>query len=221
MYHHISEPPSGANAVERDLSVSPARFEEQLNYLKGAGYETISTIDLIYHLTLGAPLPARPVIITFDDGYDDNYTNAFPLLQKYEFTATFYVVTDYIDRGLSRYMTWDQIEEMAGGGMEIGSHSRDHPDMRGRSADFLVWQILGSKQTLESHIGRPVHAFSYPSGAYDDRVIEVLRSAHFWAAVTTVQGATHHSNGIFQLTRIRVRGGDSLYRFEKKLNLNW
>jgi peptidoglycan/xylan/chitin deacetylase (PgdA/CDA1 family) len=221
MYHHVIDPGPSANSLEKDLSVLPVRFEQQLSYLKDAGYETISTTDLIYHLTLGAPLPAKPIIITFDDGYADNYIHAFPLLQKYGFSATFYVVTDYVDRGLSRYMTWEQIEEMAASGMEIGSHSRDHPDLRGKPYEYLVWQILGSRQTIEAHVGRPIHAFSYPSGAYDDFAVQVVRSAHFWGAVTTAQGATHTSDDIFELRRIRVRGTDSLHLFTKKLHLDW
>ena len=193
MYHHIVEPLASANAVERDLSVLPERFEQQLSYLKDAGYETISTIDLVYHLTFGAPLPAKPIIITFDDGYVDNYTNAYPLLQEYGFSATFYIVTDYVDRGLTRYMTWDQIEEMAAGGMQIGSHSRDHPDMRGKPYDYLVWQILGSQQTLETHIGEPIHAFSYPSGAYDDFAIQGLALREFLERRDHGAGGhTHH-----------------------------
>lgn len=221
MYHHIADPPAGAKAVERDLSVSPARFEEQLRYLREAGYQSITTTDLVYHLTLGRPLPPKPVIITFDDGYRDVYTNAFPLLQKYGFTATIYVITDFVDRELTPYLTWPQIEEMYAAGMEFGAHSRDHPDLRRKSYDFLVWQILGPKQTLEAHLPAPVRTFSYPSGAYDQHVIDVLRSAHYWCAVTAEQGATHTSDGLFTLSRIRVRRSDTLETFRKKLELDW
>ena len=221
MYHHIAEPPSGSDSVERDLSVSPAKFEQQLRFLSESGYETISTIDLVSHLALDRPLPAKPIIITFDDGYSDNYTGAFPLLQQYGYAATFYIITDYVDRGLLRYMTWNQIEAMADQGMEIGSHSRDHPDMHGKPYDYLVWQILGSQQTLEAHLNAPVRTFSFPSGSYDDFSIQVLESTHFWVAVTTGQGATHSTEGLFKLKRIRVRGGDSMDRFQKKLSLDW
>ncbi|MBC7241338.1 MAG: polysaccharide deacetylase family protein [Anaerolineae bacterium] len=221
MYHHIADPPAGAKAVERDLSVSPARFEEQLRHLRDAGYQSISTVDLVYHLTLGTSLPAKPVIITFDDGYRDIYTNAFPLLRAYGFTATVYVITDFVDRGLTPYLTWPQIEEMYAAGIEFGAHSRDHPDLRRRSYDFLVWQILGPKQTLEAHLPAPVRTFSYPSGGYDQHVIDVLRSAHYWCAVTAEQGATHSSDGLFTLSRIRVRRADTLETFRKKLELDW
>lgn len=221
MYHHVADPPANAKAVERDLSVSPTRFEEQLRYLREAGYQPISTVELVYHLTLGTPLPTKPVIITFDDGYRDVYTNAFPLLQKYGFTATIYIITDFVDRGLTPYLTWPQIEEMWAAGMEFGAHSRDHPDLRRKSYDFLVWQILGPKQTLEAHLPAPVRTFSYPSGAYDQHVIDVLRSAHYWCAVTAEQGATHSSDGLFTLSRIRVRRADTLETFRRKLELDW
>lgn len=221
MYHHIADPPANAKAVERDLSVSPARFEEQLRHLREAGYQSISTVELVYHLTLGTPLPPKPIIITFDDGYRDVYTNAFPLLQKYGFTATIYVITDFVDRGLTPYLTWPQIEEMGAAGMEFGAHSRDHPDLRRKPYDFLVWQILGPKQTLEAHLPAPVRTFSYPSGAYDQHVIDVLRSAHYWCAVTAEQGASHSSDGLFTLSRIRVRRADTLETFRRKLELDW
>jgi peptidoglycan/xylan/chitin deacetylase (PgdA/CDA1 family) len=221
MYHHVAIAPAGANRVERDLSVSPDSFIQQLTLLKQSGYETISLRDLVYHLNLGRPLPPKPVIITFDDGYVDNGTTALPLLQEFGFSATFFIITDYVDRGLSRYMTWEQIAGLAAAGMEIGSHSRDHPDMRNKKVDYLVWQILGSQQTLEAHVGGPIYAFSYPSGAFDARAIDVLRSAHFWCAVTASQGAIHTTAGAFELARIRVRAGDTLAQFQRKLMLDW
>lgn len=221
MYHHIADPRPGAGAVERDLSVSPARFEEQLRYLREAGYQTITMNDLVCHLTMGSPLPEKPIILTFDDGYRDLYANAFPLLKAYGYTGTIYIITDFVDRGIERYLTWPQIEEMAAAGIEFGAHSRDHADLRGKPNDFLVWQILGSKQTLEAHLQAPVRAFSFPSGSYDENTITVLRSAQYWSAVTSKQGATHPASGLFTLSRIRVRGSDTLGKFTTKLDLEW
>jgi len=221
MYHHITIPPANANRIERDISVSPAAFAEQLRYLKETGYETIYLEDLVYHLTIGRELPPNPVIITFDDSYLDNYTVAFPLLQEYGFAATFFIITDYVDHGLSRYMSWEQIREMEAAGMEIGSHSRDHADLRRRSYDFLVWQLLGSRETLEANLRNPIRAFSYPSGAHDAFVIEVLQSAHYWCAVGIEQGALQSSDRLYNLKRIRVRGSDSLEKFVAKLTLDW
>jgi peptidoglycan/xylan/chitin deacetylase (PgdA/CDA1 family) len=213
MYHHVVNPPAGANAVERDLSVPPAMFTQQLAYLRRAGFETITLLELAQHLTHGAPLPEKPVILTFDDGYADNYTYAFPLLREYGYRATFFVLTDFVDQRRPAYMSWTQIEEMARTGMEFGSHTRDHTDLRRRSYDYLVWQLLGSKQTLEAHLGRPMQVFCYPSGKYDAGVAEVLASAHYVVAVTVDSGSVHAGDGLLHLKRLRVRGGDSLARF--------
>jgi peptidoglycan/xylan/chitin deacetylase (PgdA/CDA1 family) len=105
--------------------------------------------------------------------------------------------------------------------MQFGSHSYDHPDLRGQPPDYLVWQILGSKEAIESRIGEPVRFFSYPSGMYDEGTIAILRSAHFWAAVTTRQGAQQFSARPFQLQRIRVRGDETLNSLAAKLEADW
>lgn len=217
MYHHVGTAPAGVGGLERDLTVSPARFREQLAWLRRAGYESISLLDLVQHLNAGAPLPEKPIIITFDDGYTDAYTEAAPLLVEYGYRATFFIITDFIDRKLPPYMSWEQIVGLEAQGMEIGSHSRDHPDLRRRSIEYLVWQILGSKQTLEAHLKAPVRVFSYPSGRYDEQVIKVLVSAGFLAAVTTETGVNHSGDDLMRLKRIRVRGGDALNVFINRL----
>lgn len=221
MYHYISEPPPDADIYRQDLSVTPENFEAQLRYLAENGYTTITFTDLIYHLTLGRPLPKRPVILTFDDGYRDNFLHAYRQLRRYDSVGTFFVVTGFIDENRPEYLTWGQIRVMHRGGMAFGSHSYTHPDLRGQEVDYLVWQILGSQQALAERIGEPVHFFSYPAGSYDQSVIDVLRSAGFWAAVTTQQGDTHTSDGLFELARIRVRGDDTLDDFAAKLNYDW
>jgi peptidoglycan/xylan/chitin deacetylase (PgdA/CDA1 family) len=221
MYHHIADSPPNADPIRRDLSVSPQAFEAQLRYLVEAGYQPITLRDLIYHLTLGAPLPEKPVILTFDDGYEDNYTNAYPLLKKYGFVGTFFIVTEPVDRGRAGYMSWAQIEIMSTNGMEIGAHSYTHPDLRGKSVDYIIWQAVGSKEAIEARIQQPVRFFSYPSGRYDEQVVNVLYSANFWGAVTIETGTDQSSRWPFELRRIRVQGSDNLKTFALKLNLDW
>ena len=218
MFHYISTPPEGADAIRRDLSTSPERFEAYLRWLKEAGFVTISLHDLILHLTIGYPLPEKPLIITFDDGYEDNYTNAFPLLQKYGFTATFFLITSFLDQGRPEYLSWDQVIELHQAGMEFGAHSYDHPDLRGKSVDYLVWESLGPRQAIEARIGEPVRFFAYPSGKYDQQVIDVIHSAHYWGAVTAHQGIIHRSDRLFELKRIRVHGDYTLERFIKVMD---
>ncbi len=206
MYHYISAPPPGADRYRRDLSVPPDVFRAQMEYLKAQGYQTIALRDLVYALTRGTPLPPKPIVITFDDGYRDNYENAFPVLRELGFTGTFFVLTGPIDQNNPIYMSWDQLREMRAAGMEIGVHSRDHVELRGRSYEYLVWQILGASQAVERQLGFRPEVFSYPSGLYDRRTVEVLRSAHFWAAVTTRGGITHRTEELLTLKRVRVRG---------------
>jgi peptidoglycan/xylan/chitin deacetylase (PgdA/CDA1 family) len=99
MYHYVSAPPVGAGAVRRDLSIAPEAFAEHLAYLQGAGYTAISLGDLVLALQTGAPLPERPVVLTFDDGYRDHYEHAYRLLREYGFTGTFFLTTSLIDQG--------------------------------------------------------------------------------------------------------------------------
>ncbi len=221
MYHHVEIPARGADDVRKDLSVAPAAFEEQLSYLKEQGYEGITLDDLALYLTVGKPLPPKPVILTFDDGYRDAYTHAFPLLQRYGFVGTFFVVTKPLDESNPDWLSWDQVKEMHAAGMVFEPHSYDHPDMRRRTVDFLTYEILASKQAVEARTGEPCRFFAYPSGRYDARVIQVLRSADFWGAVLTEQGATHRAGDLFELTRVRVRGGESLDTFVQVLGFDW
>ncbi|MGD2207243.1 MAG: polysaccharide deacetylase family protein, partial [Anaerolineae bacterium] len=136
MYHYISDPPPGANAYRRDLSVSPEAFDAQLRYLKREGYQTITLNDLALHLTVGKPLPPKPIILTFDDGYTDAYVYAFPLLRRHGFVGTFFLISGPMDANSPEHLSWAEVEEMHAAGMKFEPHSYDHPDMRNRSFDF-------------------------------------------------------------------------------------
>jgi peptidoglycan/xylan/chitin deacetylase (PgdA/CDA1 family) len=201
--------------------VTPANFEAQLAWLQSQGYESITLTDLVYHLARGWPLPDKPVILTFDDGYRDNYTNAFPLLQEYGYTGTFFLVTGPIDFENPDYLTWDMVEEMHRGGMDFQPHSYRHLDLRGAGKDFLIFEILAPKEAIQARTGETPRFYAYPSGRYDDRTIAVLKSANYWGAVITEQGATHTSDGLFELDRVRIRGTHTLEDFEKLMDLDW
>ena len=102
------------------FSVTPTLFESGLKHLSGRGVSPITLDDLLYALTQGRELPAKPVILTFDDGYEDNYMSAFPLLQKYNMVGHFFIISDFVNQGRPGYMTWPQIEEMAAAGQRFG-----------------------------------------------------------------------------------------------------
>lgn len=222
MYHYISTPPPDADVYRQDLSVAPKMFAAHLDYLHDQGYTTFPLKDLLSYLATGQPeLPAKPIILTFDDGYEDNFANAFPALKARDMMGTFFIITDFATQEREGYATWDQIAQMAAAGMEIGSHSRDHPNLAGKDLDYLVWQALGSQETIEAHTGAHPHILAYPGGTYDKLVIDVFRSANYWGAVTTEQGDTHRSDRPFELKRIRVRNTTDVQGLEDLLAYQW
>lgn len=213
MYHYVSELPPDADVYRRDLTVSPEMFEAHLQYLERADYHPITLTDLYLYLTEGYPLPEKPIVLTFDDGYRDAYDVVFPKLLDHGFPGTFFVLATPAHFESEAYLTWSQMKEMSDAGMDIQAHSRDHVDLRGRSYDYLVYQILGIKEAVEHHTGRVPRFFCYPSGYWDDDVIKVLKSAGYQGAVTTQSGRRHERDSLYEIARLRVHGENSLESF--------
>ena len=201
----------------RDLSVTPAQLEEQLQYLRSAGYTSISLRELTLALQMGYALPDKPVVLTFDDGYVDAYEHAMPLLLRYGFRGAFFVITSMADAAHPAYLSWEQIVEMHAAGMDMQAHCYSHVDLRGRDVDYLVWQVLGSKEAIEERTGTPVRFFCYPSGKYDALAIEVLDSGGYWAAVTVDNGWEHSSGHLYELERLRIHNYTDLSRLQRAL----
>lgn len=213
MYHYVSTPPEDADVYRTDLSVEPEVLLEQMTYLAENGYTPIDFYDLSRAITTDQPLPSKPVILTFDDGYLDNYENAYPILEQFGFKATFFIVTEFVDRNLEGYMTWEMIAEMASAGHRFEPHSRTHPDLREQSRAFLIWEILGPIETLTYHLGYQPRYFSYPSGRYDEDVINILQELDMWGAVTTQSGKWHGYPNRYEWSRLRVRYNTPLAEF--------
>jgi len=201
--------------------VSPELFARHLDAMQAAGYTAISPYMLLAHLWTGAPLPEKPVLITFDDGYRDNYTSAFPLLRERKMVATIFVVTDFIDENRPEYITWEMAREMLAAGIAFESHGRNHVSLKNRDQDYLVWQALGSLETIEFELGVRPRFVSYPAGEFDDTTIAIFRSANYWAGFTTIQGATHSPDDLFRLHRVRVRNTTTPAELLRLLALDW
>lgn len=213
MYHYISEIPPNADTYRRDLTVTPGRFEEHLRYFQAQGYESVRLADIYETLTTGKPLPGRPIVLTFDDGYKDAYTQALPLLLQYGFIGEFFVLATPAHFEAEAYMTWNDMRAMAEAGMVIQAHGRDHFDLTNRDYEFLVYQILGAREAVESHTGQPVSFFCYPSGRYDDDVKAVVASAGYLGAVTTEWGTELRLDNRYTWPRIRVKGAWTIEDF--------
>jgi peptidoglycan/xylan/chitin deacetylase (PgdA/CDA1 family) len=213
MYHYISVPPDDADIYRVSLSVTPENFRAQMAWLREDGWETVTLYDLIYALALGWELPEKPVILTFDDGYVDNYENAFPILQEFGFTGTFFILTGPTDRGEPAYMSWDMLREMSAAGQDIEVHGREHVALSERDYDFLVYHLLGPSETIQAQLGYQPRFLAYPSGLYDENTISVAASAGYWGALTTRSGVGHDSRAPFELERLRIPGDYTLDAF--------
>lgn len=214
MYHHISDLPPDADALRKSLTVSQERFNEQMKFLSEQGYTTIHLADLVNHLQTGAPLPEKPIILTFDDGYDDNYTNVFPTLKDFGFEGTFFIIGAPTDYGSPGYMRWEQVLELYENGMEIGAHSLTHRYNLGQFRPSIQDnEIIQDHQMMVDHLPNWTPLFSYPSGSYNAYTLSLLQKLGYIAAVTTKQGAAQSSEMPLELRRIRIRGEWSMAQF--------
>lgn len=213
MYHYVSVPPADADKYRLDLSVTPEAFQAQMDYLVSAGYHTVRVADLTAMLLKGTPLPDKPIVLTFDDGYSDIFNNAYPILKAHGYTGTFFVIVDTLDENRWGYLNWAQVAEMAESGMEIGSHTMDHLDLSRMSRSRQTEEITASKDAIESHIGATVTSFSYPAGKYNAISLAVLESTGYTGAVTETQGALQSSSRVYELRRIRIRGSYTVADF--------
>jgi peptidoglycan/xylan/chitin deacetylase (PgdA/CDA1 family) len=213
MYHYVGDAPPNADRLRRELTVDAAALDAQLAWLRDNGYTTISLDHLFDFLTGGAPLPPKPIVLTFDDGYLDAYTVAFPALKRNNQTATFFVVTDFINYNNPEHATWPMLREMSDAGMRIESHSRTHIDLRKRSNAVLVWELLGPVEQIEAYTGRRPRFFCYPTGKHDAAVIKILQDIGTNAAVTTDFGRTHRLADAMLWRRLRVRNTTTLEQF--------
>lgn len=209
LYHHIAVSPIGSRYY-----VPPDRFDSELKLLHDWGYATITTSLLVDAITEGASLPPHPMLITFDDSNEDNYTNAFPIMQKYGFTGVLYVVVQYVDT--PNYLTTDQIREMADAGWEVGSHSETHRDLL-FSPDSLRYEIVQSRKDLQQMLGVPILTFAYPFGDEGSAAGDYVHFAGYIAAM----GASGFSwtqglGNLYTLQRCEIKGSDdakSITRF--------
>lgn len=209
MYHYIREVREADDPVGFRLSVRPARFAEQLAWLAAEGYEPLRMADLAACLRAERPCPRRPVALTFDDGYADAATKALPILRHYGFSATFYIVTEFV--GQPGYLSWDQVAELQAAGMEIGSHTLSHAALTGLSIAQARVELVRSKAILEQRLGRPVESFSYPAGEHNAELAELVRELGYSNAVITL--AANLPQNLYTLPRRRVLGGETIVGF--------
>jgi peptidoglycan/xylan/chitin deacetylase (PgdA/CDA1 family) len=223
MYHRVTEDGGAATARYR---VSPAAFAEQLEWLRSNGYRTVTILDWYRALAARAPLRGRCIALTFDDGYRDFLTDAWPLLRRQRFSATVLLVTDAVG-GTNRWdevygdeaelLAWDEILHLQGSGVEFGAHSATHRPLTTLPVNEVVQEAARSRATMQRRLGRTSRVFAYPHGDADDVVRHLVGAVGFVAALSAWGGPASLDDPPLSLPRIEVAGSDSVEDLAAKL----
>lgn len=197
--------------LQHALSLSPEEFDKQMAYLANNGYHTVSPDQLMAYLNHGKRLPEKPVVITFDDGYLDNYTHAYPILKKYGFTATIFVVTGLIGTD-DRFMTWDHVRQMQHEGFVFGSHTVNHVALDQVSLEQAKTELIESRRVLKEQTGQTARYFAYPTGAYNLQIEDLVQQAGYRAAFTIRYGLAGPESDPYAMERIPLFKSEQSFR---------
>lgn len=211
VYHIVRPSHPNDSAAVRTLAHTPEVFDAEMKYLAGAGYHVISFGDLERHFRSGAVLPSNPIIISFDDGWRNQFEYAFPILEKYGYPATFFIFTRSI--GARGFVTWDNVRTMRAAGMTVGSHSFSHPFLTRMTDPILLWnEIYGSKKELEKNLGVTVDEFAYPFGQYDADIVALVKKAGYASARGDYYyGATQSADRLYELSALNAPTTTALF----------
>jgi|HubBroStandDraft_6_1064221.scaffolds.fasta_scaffold229185_2 peptidoglycan/xylan/chitin deacetylase (PgdA/CDA1 family) len=209
-------------------STSPQRFAEQINYLHGNGYRTVSLAEAVSELRGQSPVADKQVVITFDDGYHDFYHHAFPVLSQCGFSATVFLPTAYIGESPVSFkgrdcLTWGEVRELNQHGIRFGSHTVTHPQLRDLSPAAVKDEISGSKKTIEEKLGREADSFAYPYAFpqtdtnFRNMLRDLLVEAGYQNGVCTIVGLARSKSEPFFMERLPVNSCDDDSLFQAKL----
>ena len=211
-YHRVND------SDKNPTTLTVADFDAQMKYLVDNGYHVIVPDDLLDAWESGKPLPDKPIVLTFDDGHEDIYTNVFPILQKYNMRATVFIVTDHI--GMKDFLTWDQARALqAGGFIDFESHTMSYKVLTTLKGEKLWNEIYGSKQAIEWALKKPAKFLAYPGGKYTLDAEDTCKEVGFRAGFIEDYGLADNDDNPYVLTRIPVLGSNShtLLRFQLRL----
>lgn|SRR3990167_340407 len=215
MYHYVEYVEDENDTIRKSLTIAPHVFESQLATLAKHGYTTYTVSDVPNILNGSIPYTQKNIVLTFDDGYADFYTDVYPLLQKYNAKATVYVITNFIGR--KGFLTSAQIQELAKSPLvEIGSHTLNHMYLKGGRRDIVKTEITESKKILENLTNTTINTFAYPYGAFDIQALTEVQEASYSAAVSVIPGNQQSLINEYYLARIRagsLGSGDYMIHF--------
>lgn len=208
-YHSVDE--NAANEV----TITPEKLQEQLDYINDNNYVTITMTELYDHIEKNKPIPEKSILITFDDGYMNNYTEAFPMLKELNMTATIFCVGNSLDG--SYYLSEEAIKEMSDYGIDIESHTVNHVHLDTMSYDEQLLELKNSKNILEKITGKEVLSLAYPFGDYNDNTIKAAKDAGYKMGFTTKLGLSDRTDDIYKLDRIYISSSYDMNTFKNLL----
>lgn len=200
MYHSISY-------ENGSFFVTPENLAKQMEYIKRKGYEVITLDELVRSIKDKRRLKRNKVVITLDDGYEDNFIYAYPVFKKFGFAAIVFLPTDYMGR--KGFLNWGQIRVMSKNKISFGGHTRTHLYLGDVSDVRVLWdEIAGSKKAIEQEMGAPADYFCYPVGGFNEKVKEIVRQSGYKGACTTNRGSDRFNGNIYELGRVKVTNSD-------------
>jgi peptidoglycan/xylan/chitin deacetylase (PgdA/CDA1 family) len=225
MYHQVDT--KSVEAVAKYV-VAPRAFGAQMRWLSVTGHTAVGMDALVANRTRGVPLPARPVVITLDDGFEACIEHAVPVLQSFGFTAIFYLVASGLTGLPSRWllrergvefplMSRESARQLVQGGFQVGAHTITHPRLTELSPDDCREELVRSRQILEDQLGTPVEHFAYPFGVYDEAVRAATIEAGYRSACSVRIGVSGADDDLFALHRVPVSGKDTIVDFIARL----
>jgi len=226
MYHSISADEENAHYYYR-INTSPKTFEEHMKFLNKNKYSVISLQDILNYYSCVQGMN-KYVVITFDDGYDDFYKEAFPILQEHSFSATVFLPTDFIGNKKRRlkgkeHLEWSQVSELSDIGISFGSHTVTHPELSGLRNEDIEYELMQSKKTIEDKLGKSIDTFSYPykfpdtNKAFITLLRKMLGKNGYNFGVSTRIGTTSKKDDIYFMKRIPINSRDDISLFQAKL----
>lgn len=209
-YHSVSK-----NGTENRFTVSSAEFRQQMKYLHDEGYQTISLQQFRTILQGKVKNNGKQILITFDDGYENTYTEAYPIMKQYGYIATLFVITDWMDG--RNYINWDQAKLLHRNGWDIMPHTKNHKSLPLLTKGDQLDEITSAKRNIENHLHTKVRVFAYPYGFRDKTTVDILKSNGFDYAFTFENGITDASQDPLLMKRLIIWGNKSLASFEENM----
>lgn len=209
-YHSVKE------SADNEVTIKPEMLREQLKYIEDEGYTTLTIKQLRDYILNNSPIPNKSILITFDDGYMDNYSNAFPILKEFNMTATIFSIASELDG--SYYLSKEAIKEMCDYGIDFESHTVTHPHLNKLQYDKQLEELIQSKKTLEGITGKEITSIAYPFGDFDDNSIKAAKEAGYSLGFTTKLGLSDRNDNPLTLDRIYISSEYKMDTFKELLN---